>query len=35
MPLDRMLTPPLYQERPGVDMSIEQVAGRTAYLNID
>src|SRR5262245_27067862 len=35
MPLDRMLTPPLYQEKPGVDMPIETNVGKTAYLNID
>lgn len=35
MPLDRMLAPPLYQEKPGVDMPIETMDGKTAYLNIE
>ncbi len=37
MALDRMLVPPLYQVKPGVDVPIELsgATGETAYLNID
>src|SRR5690349_11759501 len=35
MPLDRMLTPPLYQLKPGVDLPIETIDGKTAYLNVE
>ena len=37
MSLDRWITPPLYQEKPGVDLPIETIGAtdKTAYLNID
>jgi hypothetical protein len=37
MALDRTVTPPLYQERPGVDTPVETVGttDKTAYLHID
>jgi hypothetical protein len=37
MPLDPMISPPLYQEKPGVDLPIETISAtdKTAYLNIE